>query len=398
MQALKGLKVLDISRVLAGPNCTQLLADFGAEVWKVEAPWGDESRGWRKAGFAVVNRGKKSIVVNFADPRGQEIVKKLGVKADIAVENFKVGNLARFGIDFPSLMKLNERLIACSVTGFGQTGPYNAGLGYDMVLQAMSGLMSVSGDPDRPPARVGIALYDVMLGLNATIGILMALNERHTSGKGQYIDVSLFDVSLASLLSVATSYLNEGIVTTRQGSIHPTHAPVEPIEASDGSILVCCGTDVQFERLCNAIGKPELATDPLYATNAARMVNRAGLAEILEGKMKSRTRAEWQKEFLAHRVPAGPINDVVSALNDPHAEARKVAWSITGQDGHPLKVVGNALQHMSRTPPVVTSTPPRLGQHTEEVLRGVIGMSDADIQTLARAGVIGLDKQAAAAE
>ena len=389
MTALHGLKLLDISRVLAGPNCTQIFADFGAEVWKIEAPWGDEARGWGQAAFAMINRGKKSVVINFEEPRGQELIRKLAVRADIAVENFKVDNLKRFGIDLPTLMTLNERLIGVSVTGFGQTGPLRSGLGYDMVLQAMTGLMSVTGDPDRPPARVGTALFDIMLGLNAAVGILAALQERNTSGKGQYIDVSLFDVGMASLMSVGTRYANDGIITNRQGSIHPTHAPVEPIEAKDGPILVSIGTDGQFVRLCDAIARPDLATDPRFETNAARMKNRAELKDILETILKTRPRTEWTLEFLKHRVPAGPINNVGEAIDEPHAAARNTMWTVDSEHG-PLKVLGNPLQHMSRTPPRAAGGSPALGAHTAEILRAELALSDDELATLARDKVIGI--------
>jgi crotonobetainyl-CoA:carnitine CoA-transferase CaiB-like acyl-CoA transferase len=387
MTALQGLKILDISRVLAGPNCTQIFADFGAEVWKIEAPWGDEARGWGKAGFAMLNRGKKSIVINFEEPRGQELVRRLAVRADIAVENFKVDNLKRFGIDLPALMALNDRLIGVSITGFGQTGPLRTGLGYDMVLQAMTGLMSVTGDPDRPPARVGTALFDIMTGLNAAVAILVALQERNKSGKGQYIDVSLFDVGMASLMGAGTRYANDGVIANRQGSIHPTHAPVEPIEAADGPILVSIGTDGQFVRLCDAIGRPELATDPRFETNAARMENRAELAGIIETVLKTRSRAAWTQEFLKHRVPAGPINNVGEAIDDPHAKARNVLWTVESGDG-PLQVMGNPIQHMSRTPPVAAGAAPRLGAHTAAILQSELDLSDDELATLIRDQVV----------
>jgi crotonobetainyl-CoA:carnitine CoA-transferase CaiB-like acyl-CoA transferase len=391
MTALQGLKILDISRVLAGPNCTQIFADFGATVWKIEAPWGDEARGWGMAAFAMLNRGKKSVVINFEEPRGQELVRQLARRADVAVENLKVDNLKRFGIDLPSLMELNERLIGVSITGFGQTGPLRSGLGYDMVLQAMTGLMSITGDPDRPPARVGTALFDIMTGLNAAIAILVALQERNISGKGQYIDVSLFDVGMASLMSVGTRYANDGVITNRQGSIHPTHAPVEPLQAADGAILVAVGTDAQFVRLCDAVGQPELATDPRFQTNAARMQNRAELAGLLEAVLKTRPRGEWTSEFLRHRVPAGPINNVGEAVEQEHAKARNALWTVESEKG-PMKVMGNPIQHMSRTPPVAAGACPSLGAHTAEVLQAELDLSDDDLAILARDKVIGLPR------
>lgn len=392
MSVLQGIRVLDMSRVLAGPNATQILADFGAEVWKIEALWGDEARTWGQSSFAMINRGKKSIAVNLAEPRGQDIIRALARKADVAVENYKVDNLKRFGIDFKSLMELNERLIAVSVTGFGQTGPNKDGLGYDMVLQAMTGLMSLTGEPDRPPARVGVAIYDIMLGHNAAIGILAALIERGKSGKGQHIDISLFDVGMASLLGVGTSYLNTGRVAMRQGSLHPTHVPVQPYEAADGLILVAVGTDEQFARLCAAIGKPELMRDERFATNDARMLSRAALEEIFAPIFLNKTRQEWLDIFMAQRVPAGPIYNVGEALDHPHAKARKVVWTFD-DDGKPLHVLANPLQHMSRTPPQPTSVAPKLGADTLNVLMAEAGLSEADIDTLARDRVIGLAAQ-----
>ncbi|MCF3593062.1 CoA transferase [Rhodobacteraceae bacterium LMO-12] len=388
MTALADLKLLDISRVLAGPNCTNIFADFGAEVWKIEALQGDEARTWGEAGFATLNRGKNSVAINFADTRGQDLVKELAKKADVAVENFKVGNLARFGIDLPSLMKINNRLVALSATGFGQTGPYKDGLGYDMVLQAMTGLMSVTGFEDRPPVRAGSPVMDIMLGLYAAIAIMVALHERETSGKGQYIDVSLFDVGMGSLFGIGTTYLNKGIVPKRQGAIHPSHAPVEPFMASDGEFLIAVGTDGQFQRLAESVGMPELGTDARFAKNEDRFKNRQQLADILQGVLSTRTRAEWQSTFLEHKVPAGPLYDVPSAFADPQAKARESVWTIEGETGL-LQVLASPIQHMSRTPPTATRAP-RLGEHTAMILKKHAGLTDDDIAVLEKDKVIGL--------
>ena len=286
-------------------------------------------------------------------------------------------------------MALNERLIAVSVTGFGQTGPNRDGLGYDMVLQAMTGLMSLTGDPDRPPARVGVAIYDIMLGLNAAIGILASLYERKTSGKGQHIDVSLFDVGMSSLLGVGTAYLNEGRVAMRQGSLHPTHVPVQPFQAADGHILVAVGTDEQFSRLCAAVGREDIAVDPRFATNAARMTNRVALEEVLSDALSKKTRQEWLDLFIAKRVPAGPINNVGEALDHPHSKARNVVWTFD-DEGEPLHVLANPLQHMSRTPPKPTSGAPRLGADTLSILMSQAGLTKEDIEILVRDKVIGV--------
>lgn len=390
MVALSDIKVLDISRVLAGPNCTNIFADFGADVWKIEALEGDEARTWGEGGFATLNRGKRSVVINFAEPRGQELIKALARKADVMVENLKVGNLARYGIDCHSMMKLNERLVALSATGFGQTGPYKEGLGYDMVSQAMTGLMSVTGFPDRPPTRAGSPVMDIMLGLYAAVAILISLRDRETSGKGQYIDISLYDVGMGSLMGIGTSFLNSGIIPKRQGAVHPSHAPCEPFNASDGEFLIAIGNDEQFARLARSVGMPELSSDPKFQKNEDRFKNREELAQLLQNVLATRTRAEWQETFIRDRVPAGPVYDVPTAFADPQAKARNSVWTIEGEKG-PLHVLASPIQHMSRTPPK-PSRAPRLGEHTAEVLREQLGLSDEELGVLDRDRVIGLHR------
>jgi crotonobetainyl-CoA:carnitine CoA-transferase CaiB-like acyl-CoA transferase len=390
MAALQDIKILDLSRVLAGPNCTQIFSDFGAEVWKIESLEGDESRTWGSSGYTMVNRGKKSLALNLADSRAQKIVRELAVLADVAVENFKVGNLAKFGLDFRNdLMPLNDRLVAVSVTGFGQTGPYKDGLGYDMVLQAMTGMMSVTGYPDRPPVRLGAPVNDIMLGLNAAISVLIALHARRTSGRGQFVDISLYDVGITSLLGVANDFLNDGVIPHRQGGAHPSVAPVQPYDAADGQILVAIGTEAQYARFCQAIDHPELITDPRFSYNADRFRNRDALNEILDRVLVTKTRAEWQEKFLAYKIPAGPLYDIPDALNDEHAVARNAVWTVESGEG-PKKVLANAIQHMSRTPPSPAPAP-RLGQHSRSILQGVLSISDEDFNTLVADGVVGVD-------
>jgi len=393
MVALSDIKVLDISRVLAGPNCTNIFADFGADVWKIEALEGDEARTWGEGGFATLNRGKRSVVINFAEPRGQELIKALALKADVMVENLKVGNLARYGIDCQSMMKLNERLVALSATGFGQTGPYREGLGYDMVSQAMTGLMSVTGFPDRPPTRAGSPVMDIMLGLYAAVAILISLHDRDTSGKGQYIDISLYDVGMGSLFGIGTTFLNKGVIPKRQGAVHPSHAPCEPFNASDGEFLIAIGNDEQFARLARSVGLAHLSSDPKFQKNEDRFKNREELAQILQEVLEKRTRAEWQEIFIRDRVPAGPVYDVPAAFSDPQAKARNSVWTIEGETG-PLHVLASPIQHMSRTPPR-SSRAPRLGEHTIEVLQEQLGLSSEELAVLDRDRVIGIYGSAA---
>ena len=300
MSALKDIKVLVLSRILAGPFGTQILADLGAEVWKVESPWGDDTRSWgppfigdESAYYLSANRGKKSLIVNLREERGQKIIKDLASKADIFVENFKVGNLERFGLDYKSLAEINPGLIYASVTGFGQTGPRAQEPGYDAALQGMTGIMSVTGEADGGPTKVGAAGIDILTGLTSIFGILSALHEKSISGRGQHIEVSLFDVGIASMANIAQSYLATGISPGRIGNAHPQVAPYQDFKASNGNFMTAANNDDQFRRLCETVGLPELAEDLRFTTNALRVENRNELEKLLNDQIGAKPISHW---------------------------------------------------------------------------------------------------------
>lgn len=381
--------------MLAGPYCTQILADLGATVWKIEPPWGDETRGWgppfvqgESAYFLAVNRGKKSVAVNIKDPRGQALVRELARRADVLVENFKAGDLARYGLDYPSLASENPRLVYASITGFGQDGPRAAEPGYDIALQGMTGIMSVTGEPEGPPTKVGVAWIDVMTGMMAAVGILAALWERERSGRGQHLDLSLFEVGLSAMANLAQSYLVSGVAPRRIGNAHPQIVPYQAFEAADGWFIVAVGNDQQYRRLCEAIGRPELWADERFQTNAGRVRHRAELVPALAAIFRTRPRAAWLEALKAASVPAAPVYDLAEALADPQAAARRVVW----ETPHPLlgkvSMVASPLQHLSRTPAGIAGPPPLLGEHTREVLAGVLRLGQAEIDQLAGAGVL----------
>jgi crotonobetainyl-CoA:carnitine CoA-transferase CaiB-like acyl-CoA transferase len=385
MKPLENVKILDLSRVFAAPFATQMLSDLGAEIWKIESPKGDDTRKWGAHVFAAFNRGKKSIAVNLKAPGGRSLVRRLAEKADVLVENFKTGDLARYGLDYASLQPANDRLIYLSLTGFGQTGPRRQQPGYDTVIQAMSGVMSVTGDADRPPGRVGIAWIDVMSGLTTTIGILAALNERQRSGKGQHIDLSLFDVGMMALVDAGQDYLQNGRVHTRVGSITRNLSPAQPFEAADGWVVVAVGNDEQFVRMCAALGLPELATDTRFTTNALRIEHRTALAELLAARIATYPRTTLIEMFEAARVPLSPILGIDEALNDGQTLARDLIWNV-GAAG--IRTLGNPLQRMSRTPAAPAGPPPALGEHTLEVLASELGLAPAELHRLQREGAI----------
>ena len=392
---LAGIRVLDLSRVLAGPYATQILADLGATVWKVEPPWGDETRAWgppfvegESAYFLAVNRGKKSLAIDLKHPRGQGLVRELARRADVLVENFKAGDLARYGLDYPSLAPLNPRLVYVSITGFGQTGPRAAEPGYDLALQGMTGIMSVTGEPDGPPTRVGVAWIDVMTGMMAAIGALAALRERERSGQGQHLDLSLFEVGLAAMANLAQSFLVSGRPPARLGSAHAQIVPYQAFEAADGWLIVAVGNDGQFRRLCEVVGRPDLRDDPRFGTNGDRVRHRAALVPALAEVLRARPRQAWLAAFREAGVPAAPVYDLREALSDPQASARGVLWRVDHPLAPGLPVVASPLQHLSRTPAAPLGPPPLLGQHTAEVLQEVLGLGPAEIEGLAEAGAV----------
>ncbi len=395
MGALSDITVLDMSRILAGPFGTQILADLGATVWKIESPWGDDTRGWgppfvgtESAYYLSANRGKKSLIVNLRDPRGQEIIRKMAQKADVVVENFKVGNLKRFGLDYESLSAVNPGIIYSSVTGFGQTGPRAEEPGYDAALQGMTGVMSVTGEPDGRPSKVGAAWIDILTGLTSTIGILAALHERETSGRGQHIDVSLFDVGIAMMANIAQSYLATKEPPGRLGNAHPQVAPYQDFRASDGFFMLAANNNDQFKRLCDTVGLPELPDDVRFRDNADRVRNREALEELINGKLAANTRDYWMDALQRAGITVTSINTVADALDDPQAAARKSVWDIEHPTLGSVSVLASALQHMSRTPAQPQGHPPLLGEHTEEVLRTDLGLSDDDISALIEDGVV----------
>ena len=386
MGALSHLKILDLSRVLAGPWASQILADLGAEVIKIERPGaGDDTRGWgppfmpdesgaatnESAYFLSTNRGKQSVCVDIKSAEGQATLKALAADSDVLIENFKAGDVARYGLGYADLAAINPALVYCSITGFGQTGPLRERPGYDFMIQAMAGLMSITGQPDGAkgagPQKVGVALTDIMTGLYATIGILAALAERERSGLGQHVDMALFDVSVATLANQATNYLVGGINPTRMGNAHPNIVPYQSFVAKDGHLVVAVGNDSQYRRFVEVLGCPELASDPRFATNGDRVQHRDTLVPLLQARMLERSKAEWLALLEAAKVPAGPINSVAEVFAQPQVAARDMRVTVPHPQNPELALVGNPIK-LSRTPVEYCSAPPTLGQHTQSVL------------------------------
>jgi len=341
MQPLAGLKVVELARVLAGPLAGQTLADLGADVIKIESPQGDDTRQWgppfidhggekSAAYFHSCNRGKKSVVIDFRTPEGQAQVRKLIADADILIENFKVGGLAKYGLDYDSLKAVNPRLIYCSITGFGQDGPYARRAGYDYIIQGMSGLMSVTGPPDGQPQKVGVAVTDIFTGIYACTGILAAVNQRHSTGKGQHIDMALMDVATAVMTNQAMNYLATGQAPRRLGNAHPNIVPYQVFDCADGHIIVASGNDGQYRQFCGLLGLEELAAHPDYATNAARLTNRDALSLALTAKTRHWTKTDLLAACEAHGVPAGPINDLEETFADPQVVHRGMRVDLDG--------------------------------------------------------------------
>ena len=344
MKPLEGLKVIEMARILAGPWIGQALADLGAEVIKLESPDGDDTRKWgppfierdgdrSAAYFYAANRGKTSEVVNFRSPEGQTRVKELVADADILIENFKVGGLAKYGLDYESLKTVNERLIYCSITGFGQDGPYASRAGYDFLIQGMSGLMSITGEPERQPQKVGVAVTDVVTGLYGTIGILAAVEQRHRTGRGQHIDMSLLDCATALLANQAMNFLATGESPNRKGNAHPNITPYQVVETKDGHIILAVGNDGQYQRLCQVLRRGDLADDPRYASNQSRVEHRDTLTVELESSTRDWMSTDFLKTLEAATVPAGPINSVGQAFADPQVIARGMQISPEGVPG-----------------------------------------------------------------
>ena len=395
VSALQGLRVLDLSRVLAGPFATQMFADLGAEVWKVEPLWGDETRAWgppftegESAYYLSTNRGKQSVAVNLKDERGSALVRRLAAKADVFVENYKTGDLARFGLDYDTLSDGHPELIYVSITGFGQTGPRAAEPGYDAALQGMSGIMSVTGEPGGPPVKIGVAWIDALTGLTATAGVLAAYVERLRSGAGQRIDLSLFDVGFMAMVNQAQSYLATGEPPGPLGSAHPQIVPYQAFEASDGWLMLAVGNDRQYQRAVEALGEPDLWDDERFHTNAGRVAHRDELVPKIAASIAARSKDDCLRLFNEAGVPATPINNLREVLADPQAADRGLVW----EQEHPklgvVPLAANALQHMSRTPARPSSHPPLLGEHSRSLLAGELGLGDEELDALEADGVI----------
>ncbi len=376
MSALSGVRVVELARILAGPWIGQTLADLGADVVKVESPEGDDTRHWgppfietggerAAAYFHGCNRGKRSIVADFATGRGREIVRRLAARSDVLIENFKVGGLAKFGLDYESLRKLNPRLVYCSVTGVGQSGPYAERAGYDFLIQGMSGYMDVTGDPDGPPQKVGVAVCDLFTGLYGVIAIEAALIERERTGRGQHIDLALFDTMGAMLANQAMNYLASGVSPRRTGNVHPNIAPYQTFPVADGWVIVAVGNDGQFARLCATLGLDALARDSRFATNAARVARRGELERELTAKTRRWRRDELLAALEKAVVPAGPINTVAELFDDPQFVARGMRIDPEGTPGVRSPIV------MSATPLALARRSPRLGEHQAEILREI---------------------------
>ena len=385
-QPLAGLRVIDLSRVMAAPYAAQMLSDLGAEVIKIEALAGDDTRTWGTHYFRAANRGKKSIAVNLKDPRGADIVRQLVATADVLLENFKVGDLERYGLDYPTLSQSNPGLIYLSVTGFGQTGPRSAQPGYDTIIQGMTGIMTLCGEPDRPPARAGLPVVDIMSGLGGAIGILSALHERASSGKGQQIDVSLFDVGIMMLVDAGQDYLDHDHIQSRLGGINRNFAPAQPFRTADGWVTLAVATDEQFRRMARAMDMPSLLDDPRFVDNAARVANRGALADVMHPRFASAPTSEWATLFEREKVPLSPIHDIAEAMADEQSGARNLIWNM----GNSLRLIANPLQHMSRTPARPAGPPPELASDTRAVLHDTLGMSEQDMAILVREGVISI--------
>jgi crotonobetainyl-CoA:carnitine CoA-transferase CaiB-like acyl-CoA transferase len=403
---LAGVRVLDLSRILAGPWAGQLLADYGAEVIKVERPGaGDDTRGWGPpfvndaatgepgdaSYFLSCNRGKKSVTIDFTRPEGRDLVLALAAKADVLLENYKVGGLAKYGLDYASLSGLNPRLVYCSVTGFGQTGPYAKRPGYDFLIQAMGGLMSITGErDDRPgggPQKVGVALTDVMTGLYATTAVLAALHERDRSGQGQHIDLALLDVQIAALANQSANYLTTGKAPGRLGNDHPSIVPYQAFKAKDGYLILAVGNDTQFRSFCEQAGLAGVPDDARFANNAARVRNREALTGILAAVFPTRTVDEWIAMMETANVPCGPINTLDRVFADPQVIARGMRVDMPHERYGTVPVVRNPVQ-FSATPVEHRDAPPLLGAHNGEILGDLLGTSAADLARLADAGII----------
>ncbi len=402
MQPLNGIRILDLTRALAGPYCTMMLGDLGADVIKVEQPGrGDESRGWgppfvgqpygpypgESAYFLSANRNKRSITVNLKSPEGQEVVRQLVRRCDVFVENFRTGTLEEMGLGYDDLHALNPRLVYCSISGYGRTGPYADRPGYDFIIQAEGGLMGITGPEEGPPYRLGIPIVDITAGMFAATAVLAALHARDRTGEGQWIDLSLLDTAAALLTNVASNYLVGGEAPRRLGNAHPNITPYEAFPARDRWFALAVANERQWATLCQVIGRPELRDDPRFADNRTRVANRAALRKVLEAAFQTRDAAEWLAEFTQAGLPCGPINTIPDVFAHPQAEAREMVLTVEHPTAGTVRLPGFPYKLLG-TPAAVRRPPPRLGEHTEEVLAELLGYSAGDVAGLRERGCV----------
>lgn len=403
---LTGVRVLDMTRVVAGPLATQTLGDLGADVIKVERrgegddvrrvgpPWIKDAEGRdleESTYFASVNRNKRSIAIDFAVPAGADILRRLAAASDVVIENYRPGTLARYGLDYEALAALNPRLIYCAVSGFGQDGPYAGRSGYDYLIQGMGGVMSVTGprdgEPGASPTRVGVPLVDIFAGMNATIGILAALQHRERTDEGQFVDISLFESQIAALLNGASAWLNGGTVLGRTGNDHPSAAPYGVYEAADGHVIIATFNDREFQRLADALGHPEWKADPRFSTNAARVAHRTEIKAAVGAVIGTRAREHWVARLNAAKVSCGPINDMSDIEHDPHVVARDMIIRQEHPDLGSIRTMASPLR-LSASPVSYRLPPPLMGEHTAAVLSDVLKLEDAELESLRRKGAI----------
>jgi crotonobetainyl-CoA:carnitine CoA-transferase CaiB-like acyl-CoA transferase len=398
--ALSHLRVLDLSRVLAGPWASQLLADMGADVIKIERPVsGDDTRGWgppflkdeagndttEAAYYLAANRGKKSLTLNIAKPEAQVIIRQLAKESDVFIENYKVGDMARYGLSYEALKEINPRLVYCSITGFGQTGPMADVPGYDFIVQGLGGLMSITGErddlPGGGPQKVGVAVADIMTGLYSTIAILAAIEHRRISGEGQYIDMALLDVQVAAMANMNLNYLCSGKVPSRQGNAHANIVPYQVFDAADGEIIIAVGNDTQFARLCGVLGCPEYASDDRYTKNANRVRNRDILLPLLQARLITRGVEDWVERLTPEGIPCGPVNSIAQTFANPQVIHRQMRIDLPHPLSGSVPSVANPIK-FSGTPIQYRNAPPTLGQHSHEILQQYVGLSDEEIEVL----------------
>jgi crotonobetainyl-CoA:carnitine CoA-transferase CaiB-like acyl-CoA transferase len=401
---LAGVRIFDLSRILAGPSATQLLGDLGAEVIKVERPGqGDDTRKWgppflkdeegrdtqESAYYVSCNRNKRSVTLDIAQPEGQALARRLIGTSDVVIENFKAGDLARYGLDHERLRAEFPKLVYCSITGFGQTGPYAGRAGYDILIQAMGGIMSITGEADGPPMKVGVAIVDVMCGMYACVAILAALRHRDRTGEGQFIDLALLDTEIAWLVNQGANYLVSGKAPGRLGNAHPNIVPYTVMPAADGWFVLGVGNEAQYRKFCEFAGRKELAEDPRFATNAARVKHRDVLYPMLEEVTRTRPVAAWIEGLERLGVPAGPVNDIAQVFADPQVQARdmRIEMGREGVQGGTVPMIGNPIR-FSGSPVEYRDPPPRLGEHTEAVLSDLLGLGPEEIAAMRGRGVV----------